>query len=478
LSVPLVLASSSPSGRGAETLLDYRQPLWPLLVAPAAWLAGDGYDGARALSLATGIALLWLIHAVGVQLFGRIEARIAVVCCAYSYLLVDYSGNGSLYQLHALLLLAFIAAVGRVNRLPFAILVGGIMGAAFLLHGSGVVLTLAFAIIQGLAWSWGKLRQPVREVVLPMGMAALVALPWLVRNLVLFGDLLPSGSDYLYFKLGMPWTVSLVGGQPLVRFAGTGLSMENLGAISHWTALNAYYSLRQVLVLAPVFALTAPIGVYLVGKRVLATRQPSDLALLVVPTLFCLLTFVWPVVKFRTFVVLVPMAFLLGVHGAVHGLPRTWGRVTVRVGVAAVLLSSVLTFAGTESHTYYYDGVLTRDNFGKAGEAEYVAEQRALQRLGDELARRGHAPILTEQLNLHYYTRYPVVQLVAEMDDTSLRRLRQAHAADYVVTRREQMGRYQTLFGGQPIAGDGPFAALELEPVRARPQSVGGAPIS
>jgi 4-amino-4-deoxy-L-arabinose transferase-like glycosyltransferase len=463
---PLVLVSSSASGRGAETLLDYRRPLWPLLAAPLVGLSGDGYHATRVLSFISGLAFLWVAYAVFRDLFGRSAAVAALACCTYSYLLVDFSGNGSLYQLQALLFLAFILLVGRVDRTPYAILTGVVVGCAFLLHASGLVLAVAFVLIQVLQWRWGKRTYSRREVLLPLAVAAMIALPWLARNQLLFGSLMPSGSNYLLYKLGVPWTIAVEGGHPRVSFAGSRVSLDHLWAMAQWTVLNGCYSLRQVLVLAPVFAFTAPLGVYLVWKRLLTSRRArnsaQDAALLLVPALFSLLTFVWPVVKFRTFVVLVPLTFGLGVHGALRFLPPFWGRATVAAGFGAVLLSSFLTFAGIESHTYYYDGVLTRDNFGKAGEAEFVAEQSELRRLGDGLARRRKAPILTEQLNLHYYTRFPVVQLVAAMDDAGLGELVRAHGIGYVVTRREQIARYGALFGGRVVAVGERFAAVEL----------------
>ncbi len=459
--VPLALASSSRSGRGAETLLDYRQPLWPLLAAPLVWLSGDGYRAARALSFVSGIAFLWVAYVAFHDLFGRSVAVVVFVCCTYSYLLVDFSGNGSLYQLQALFFLAFVSLVGHADRTPYAILVGAIAGCAFLLHPSGVVLAIALVLIPLLQWRWGRVANPGREILLPLAAAVLIALPWLARNLVLFGSLLPSGSDYLWFKLGVPWTIGVEDSQPFVIFAG-GPSPHHAWTMARWFVQNTFYGLRQIAVLAPVFALVAPLGVFLVWKRLRTERRAEDAALLLVPALFCLLTFAWPVVKFRTFVVLVPLAFGLGAHGALHLLPRFWGRATVAVGIAAVFSFSALTYAGTESHTYYYDGVLTRDTFGKAGEAEFIAEQSELRRLSEELTRRRKAAILSEQLNTYYYTRFPVVQLVAEMNDAALRELQRVHGVGYVITRREQIGRYEAVFGGRVIAVGKRFAALQI----------------
>jgi len=146
--VPLVLVSSSASGRGAETLLDYRRPLWPLLAAPLVGLSGDGYHAARVLSFISGLALLWVAYAAFRDLFGRSDAVAALACCTYSYLLVDFSGNGSLYQLQALFFLAFILLVGRVDRTPFTILTGVVVAIPLLFMGS--LVTETFFGIPGL----------------------------------------------------------------------------------------------------------------------------------------------------------------------------------------------------------------------------------------------------------------------------------------------------------------------------------------
>ncbi len=449
---------------GIVSPVEYRQPLWPLLAAPLARLTGDGYLAVRLLSLISGMVLLGIVFLLSRRLSSTAAAAVATLCVAYSYLHVDFSGNGSLYHLLAACLLLFPLLIERADRPPGAMLMGLLLGGSLLLHGSARILPVAFLLVQGLRWKRGELERPLLALGLPLAVAGVLVSPWLVRNHVVFGDALHDGNlMYFNYKLGVPWSITLEDDQPIVHFQHQRLSSaEASKRIARWSLGNAAYAVRKTAVLAPVFSLSAVFGAWLLWRRFLEQRRPSDLATILVVALFGLLTVAWPVVKFRTLVAIVPLIFGLGVHGAMQVPARRWRRAILSAGVAGVLLLSSLTFLRSPSHTYYYDGVLTRDAFGRAGEADYVREQAELEKIGEVLASLPAAPVMAGQIQVYWYARRPLLQAPPPSEAEVLKRLADRYRVGYVVADRRQVEGYRRVLGGR-VHHLGPrFGLLDL----------------
>ncbi len=449
---------------GIVSPVQHRQPLWPLLAAPIARLTGDGYLAVRLLSLASGVFLLGVVFLLFHRLFSIATAAITTLCVAYSYLHVDFSGNGSLYHLLAAGILLFPLVVERVERLPGAVLMGLLLGGSVLLHGAARILPAAFVLVQGLRWRRRKLKRPLLEMGLPLALSLALVLPWLARNQAVFGDGLHDGNLlYFNYKLGVPWSITLEDDQPIVRFQWQSFSYpEAVTRIARWSLGNAFYAIRKAAVLAPVFSLSAVYGAWLLWRRFLEQRRACDLAAILVVAFFGMLTVTWPVVKFRVFVVIVPWLFGLGVHGAMQVTARGWRRAILAAGMAAVLLLSVLTFMRSPSGTYYYDGVLTSDAFRRAGEAEYVQEQAELKKLGELLASLPAAPVMAEQVQVYWYAQWPLLQAPPPSEAEVLKRLADRYQVGYAVVDHHQVEVYQRILGGR-LRHSGPrFGLLDL----------------
>ena len=472
LLVPIVDVRYYPIDRfGFGYPMDQHPPLWPLLGAPLALLTGDGYLALKLLSLLAGAALVPLAYLACCPLLGRGPALLTAGLVACSYPLVDFSGNGSLWILMAVFYLLFTWRVGAwgLDDRRNAALVGLLMGLAYLTNYPAVTLPSSLILLHLLRHGRGALRRQALAgpAVSLLVMLAVVA-PWLVHNVVLFGN--PFWSQ--------PLERSLAGGSRQVEYVvvGDDVLKRNLPAaeggasILRGWAINLYgnvgFVARQLLILTPVL-----VGFFLAGLLSLGLSGqgsgtgalppiPGPWPLAVLALVHLALILWWPTTKFRYLVPLLPLVFALGSWFLWELKLSAQRAPLLAVTVALCLFTNAWTFLKIPSHTYYYDGGLVSDNFGGQGETEFVEEARRLRAAGDAILARGPGPILGDHI-LYSFTHQPLVVSSTAYPPEVVAHLIRKYGIRYVVAERARAPAYGFL-GPTELWADDRYVVLEL----------------
>ena len=194
---------------GAPPMTIY-MPGYPLVLAQWSWLAGSSTLAAQLLSVAlttAGMGLMWACFAPELPAAAAFAA-VAVAAC--NPLTACISGTVlSDIPFLVMTLLVFLAARAvweEGSALAWAGL-GALTGAAFLIRPTGAALALA--LLLSLLWE----KRWLRAVWCAAG-AAVVAAPWLLRNLLVGGAPLAYAS-----QLAAPWHGASAGSGLLARLA-------------------------------------------------------------------------------------------------------------------------------------------------------------------------------------------------------------------------------------------------------------------
>lgn len=401
---------------------DQHPPLLPLI---AATLVRAGLDPYLALRLVTWAFGLLLVLECGLLASGVGSRCVfwAAAAAALSFLLVDFSGNGSVYVPEAAMLLAALLALRRPG-LSGPFLAGAALGAACLFNLQALALAPALPLALALPVRREGRAAALRAVV-ALGGTVLALLPYLARNAAVFGDPLFSVNP-LYLKWRLGWTPRLLeeaGGLRLV------LEAPPFGQFVRAGLANAVVNVRflgsqAALWAGPILPLAAA-GLLVRPHR--GRRGPAHRTLVALLLLQTGVMLAWPALKFRSLApwlaLLVPPAAralvspvdaagrraawaalgacaLVGLErlargGAVdalwifaglalsawalgrHPRPRP-----VRSAAVFLLLQAVLVLSAPRPPSAYYDGILVSDAFGRRGaEAIDRARERALRRL-------------------------------------------------------------------------------------------------
>lgn len=356
-------------------------PLWSVLAAPLVMTLGvDGFRATELLSYAAGFALLVLLYMIGARMGPRSLGLFTLALGACSYLLIDFSGNGSFYVFQAALYLLFVyVAVWKQNRLQ-PVYLGVIAGAGMLLVQQSASLIAAYAVYL-LLFEGKGIAHACRTFALFLAPVVLLYAPWGLRNYFFLGSFFPPADMYyVWDKLGIP-RVAL---GDIERHAVTVSSYVRLliTELTNWFPKNLYYIQRQLFVLAPVaYVLAGLLAVEMffarVSERMRREELPGVALMFLVLGFHIAISAAWPVPKFRYFVAMVPLVITLGGF-------YLWRFVTVPALRTAVVSScifataalSLLTYFGISSRTYYYGGVLTTDPFGGTWEVSYIAQYK------------------------------------------------------------------------------------------------------
>jgi 4-amino-4-deoxy-L-arabinose transferase-like glycosyltransferase len=455
---------------------DQHPPLWPLLAAPLVPLVGDGYLALKLLSLLVGVALVPLACVACRPLVGPGPALLTAGLAAGSYPLVDFSGNGSLWILLAALYLLFVWRVGAwgLDDRRNAVLVGLLMGLAYLVNYPALVLPASLVLLHLLRWGRASLRrEALAGPAVSLAVMLAVIAPWLVHNAVLFGN--PFWSQ--------PLERTLAGGSRQVEYliAGDEVLKRNLPASEGPAATlraraidlygNVGFVARQLLVLTPVL-----LGFFLAGLLALGVRgqgsgagdrfprplTPGPWPLAVLALVHLALVLCWPTTKFRYLVPLLPLLFAIGSWFLWQLKGPAQRGLLVVVTVALCLFTNLWTFVDIPSHTYYYDGGLVQDNFGGQGETAFVEEARRLRAAADAIVARGPGPVLGDHI-LYAFARQPLVVNSTAYPPDVVAHLVRKYGIRYVVAERARSPFYAFL-GPTELWSDDRFVVLELRP--------------
>ncbi|MBI4878321.1 MAG: glycosyltransferase family 39 protein [Planctomycetes bacterium] len=431
-----------PSDAAGGYPLDQHPPLALLLAAPLRLVTSNPYTALRLASLFEGALLVLLAFLLGRRLHDAQAGWVAAALVSCSFLLVDFSGNGSIYTLHALLglvVLLLLTCDGLLGRL----LCGAALGLASLANHQALVFlpTVLLALVLSLRRDLLSARGLASAGALLSGFV-LAVLPWWLRNQEVFGDPVFSvNTMYARWRLGGAVSIEAFSGTALLQVASPAPADLAKGLAKSLIANTRFIVLQAPLWAGPVLA-AALLG----GARLLLDglrrRSCVSLALVLLPLFHVCSMAAWPATKFRYFVPLLPLLVLLALS-PLRKAPRrserlaTWavlaGMALVAVemllrgrpqdGVVLLLALALLALpvlAATRSGilapgwlvlpflavqlllacvsgtgTTYYDGILASDLFGAKGEeAADRARQQRLKEAAADLALAGVSSIL------------------------------------------------------------------------------------
>jgi 4-amino-4-deoxy-L-arabinose transferase-like glycosyltransferase len=171
-----------------------RPPAYPYLLAAVFGLSGDSETAGRLASALLGVVTVALIGLVAELLWSRRMALVAMAVAAVYPPLVLLSGTLLSEALGLPLLLALVALAVERSRSPATTTAAGVAAGALL--GLAVLDRPAFAVLAlpVAAGLWGRPWRSLRALRLPalaLVVAALVVVPWTVRNAERFHALIP-----------------------------------------------------------------------------------------------------------------------------------------------------------------------------------------------------------------------------------------------------------------------------------------------
>lgn len=354
-------------------------PLWPLLGAPLVWVTGmSGFTALKILSLLSGFVLLFFIYQFAKKIGGEKVAEFAVILSALSYSLIDYSGNGSFYIFQALLYLIFLSLVMDIDKRLNVLWLGILLGLGLLLNQQTLAMFFALGLYL-LFYYQGSVKEVVFKTAGKMfpilGVMFLFYLPWGLRNLQQFGAFFYS-IDVTNFwqKLGVENTIK----DNVIYYGITAETYKKLfkTIITFWFPHNLYFVNRKLFILAPLTYIFAFLFMIQMFFKESYPKLKKFLPLVFLIIFHFSISAVWPVVKSRYLIPILPLVFILGGYYIYNYLPKPkWQKIASVSATALLLIFSVLTYLATPARTNYYDGTITSDIFGKNGELDFVLNQ-------------------------------------------------------------------------------------------------------
>jgi hypothetical protein len=463
LKIPIASVRPYPVDRfGFGHPLDQHGPLWPILGGLGVFLFGNPFVAFKVITLISGIALLPLTFVASRRVIGKEAALSAALLAALTYVLSDYSGNGSLYIVQACLYLIFLTLLQRPETTWRTLSLGAVMGTGFLLNHQAIVLVPT--LLAAYSLQARPTRSPTHVKCAPW-VSCLVALflvaPWLVRNLLVFDSLHPSGySHHLALKLGITRVVFWRG--ELVSQPDWSLTSppDALLAIGTWVGRNSAYMLFRLLTLAPLISLLAPLTMWRVSRRHPGTRGlgPAGFAWLL--AFHMVLSCLWPVFKFRYFVPMLPLICVLGVWGLTEVVPPRNFRAAFLATITAYTLVGLLTYSKVPQHTAYYDPneiVVLR-----TGESDWQRRQRALIEAVNALENQPEGVVLSE-VSAVYFTERPIVNRRGLSNVEFVRHVMKKHRVEFIVAPKATVSLYRDAAICKMLFENDLFATLRCE---------------
>ena len=332
---------------------DQHAPLWPLLGVPLSALTGSPFAGLKLGSLLCGLALLLLTGKAAARLVAGTEAPrglpgLAVALVALSFVLSDYSGNGSLYIAQACVVLLLMLLLGAER--PRWTLLGLTLGAALLLNHQALVLLPVPALVLLAAAEPGRRGRAALAGAGAAALALVLFLPWALRNAQVFGS--PFYSANLFYplsKAGVEPHLGLEDGLPVARFVPPPLLEWLLPAERVWLPRNALYTFATGLVLWPGLGALVAAGALPLLAAARARRDRGLLAALALLGVLLAVALAWPDIKLRYLVPITPLVVLLGVRLLAQPPTRgeRWGALALGVLWLAATLGTLDDLRGT-----------------------------------------------------------------------------------------------------------------------------------
>ncbi len=174
----------------------HQPPLYYLLCAPVYLLFGGSVFALRLVAVPLQLLTIWLAFRAARDLFPD-RAEIALGAAAFVAFLPTQAQLGGAINNDALTTLICTALFWRLGRLAAvgqdakgAALAGALLGVGLLTKSSVLTLAPAMLLAHGIAVRARLLtmRTALAHLALSLGLALLIAAPWLLRNVRLYGD--------------------------------------------------------------------------------------------------------------------------------------------------------------------------------------------------------------------------------------------------------------------------------------------------
>lgn len=192
IAVNLAAGQGYRLGNGALTAS--RPPLFPLLLAAVYALLGVNPLAGLGLQVVIGAGIVLATYALARQLFGPLAARLAALIAA-TYPLLVFAGGSLLTEPLFILLVTITAALAvGILKAPLRsrwVALGLSLGLTWLARPNGLWLipfVLGWLFLAGRGTLKARLAGPVAAGLIALAVAA----PWIVRNYVVFGKLIPA----------------------------------------------------------------------------------------------------------------------------------------------------------------------------------------------------------------------------------------------------------------------------------------------
>jgi hypothetical protein len=287
-------------------------PLWPFMAGLLAKLlsTNETFFTLKLLSEFTGLLLIAVVAYFGIRAGRVIEALFSIAGIAVSPILIDYSANGSMYILSALLIILTVILLRYFDHqnLWHYVTAGVLCGVGLEVHSALVSLILAFFLFG--FWERSNLRwSGVSIYVLA---ALLTVTPWLAWNWINLGKLCYTSSPgYLLQKLGLV-NIGLNNG---------GITEVMTGVLDKNT-LKLYVYLFFAGVVGFLNGYITEIGPFclflaMVGFSQLISSRRRDLSVVLPYVAYIFVIFLWASYKYRFLVPALPAAYLASSIGFV-----------------------------------------------------------------------------------------------------------------------------------------------------------------
>lgn len=345
-------------------------PLLPFLGAGLVKTTGiSGYEAVKIWSFVGGVLVLILTYVLGKKIGGERTGILSSAFASLSYLLIDFSGNGSIYSLQTVFYLLFIILLLNLKKLSGNILLGVVMGFAILTNYQSIILLPVYLIFLFVLFrkDFTKIFKWFFAGFLP---AALVYLPWGIRNFLIFHD--PFFTiTFLYYwqKLGVK---SRVVGDMLIYEPTPRDYIEAIRKTAFfWFPHNLYLINRKLFIYAPisyVFFLFSAIETAFANSF---EKIKNLIPMFLIIIFHIILGAIIPIFETRHFVPIMPFLFILASYYIFNFINSPVLQKTAWISaVLASVVFFILTYFSTPTHTYYYDGLITESVFGKEGGGE------------------------------------------------------------------------------------------------------------
>jgi 4-amino-4-deoxy-L-arabinose transferase-like glycosyltransferase len=181
-----------------------RPPAFPFLVGGTYALTGDSLTAARIVQALLGTLIVALTALIALRIWGWPVAAVAAALGAvFPPLIVDGMTllTEPLFVVFELSALATVLRWRDTGRLPWLVAAGGLTGLSLLTRPNGALLLIPLALAARRGGSW-RVPSAYAAPALALACAALVVLPWTVRNAVELDAFVPVSTQDGFTLIG------------------------------------------------------------------------------------------------------------------------------------------------------------------------------------------------------------------------------------------------------------------------------------